>query len=197
MSEESTKVDPPAAVNADPPAPAKGEDDKNPTWLGPRLERERKTLLKELGIEDPEAAKSAIAAAKVAADAKKTAEEKAAELSTKFNASEAERLRMLAITKEHAARMIGVLTQKQQDAVRAIAGDDPALQLNTIGALSEVWAKEEVAKPATTAPPAAAPAAVVPGAPPNHKTQYQTIRATNPFEAAAYGLKHEVEVYKP
>lgn len=198
---------PPAAAAPAPaaaaPAAAAPADQSDPAWLEGRLARakesERRAILNELGIDDPIKAKAALAAAKAAEEANKSSEQRAAELAAKLGTTQAEAERLRGIASEHAGRMMAVLTDEQKAAVVAIAGDDPAAQLRTIGALAPTWAKQAAPttdaapaapKPATTAPAAAAPAAVSPGSPPDHKSTYSQLRHSNPFEAAAYGLAH-------
>ncbi len=194
MADTEEKVVP--VVPAEPvTAPAKKATPpkEDEAWIGERLERERNKLLKDLGVTDMDAAKAAIKSANESAESKKSSEQKAVELTGKLAQIDAEKNRLLAITTEHAARMIGVLTAEQQAAVRNVAGEDPALQLKAVHALAPTWAKEA---PTSSAPAPTAPAAIVPGAPANVKTEYATMKQSNPFAAAAYGLKNEVEVYK-
>jgi hypothetical protein len=187
-------------------------DAADPNWLRPRLAREvetaRRALLAELGVTDPAAAKAAIADANAAAEAKKSAEQRALEASQRLTAEQGETARLRAITQEHAARMIGVLTPAQQAAVRELSPDtDPAGQLRAIGVLGPTWAAAAAASvapaaatttvpaPATTAPAATAPAGGVSTSEPDHKAVYRTTRTTNPFAAAAYGLENADKVY--
>lgn len=177
--------------------PASGSEE--PHWLKPRLEQAKSAVLKELGVDDIDSAKKAIADARAKADAEKTAAEKAAEYKAKLDAESAEKARLSSTIAEHAARMMVGLTEAQQTAVKAVAGDDAAAQLKAIGALAPTWAKEEAAKAAATPAAAAKPATTspAPSAPsgtttssPNARASYQEMRAKNPFAAAAYGLQH-------
>lgn len=127
-------------------APTQPDPATDPNWFKPRLEHERRAgseaILRELGVTDVSVAKEAIAAAQAAAEARKSAEQRALEASQKLTAEQTEAARLRSITQEHAARMIGVLTAEQQAAVRAIAGDnDPAGQLHAINVLGPTWAK--------------------------------------------------------
>lgn len=172
---------------------------QEPTWLKPRLESaERaaeKKILDRLGITDVDAASKAIAAANAAAEANKTAAEKAAELQQQLNASKSEAERLGATTKEFAARMMMALTAEQQAAVKAVAGEDSAKQLQTITAMAPTWAKQEPAKPVNTAPVGGPPSD--PTSPPDHRSTYHSLKSTNPFAAAVHGLTHADEVFKP
>ena len=194
MSEQQNPpANPPVVV---PPASTQEQD---PHWLKPRLESAQKAaekaVLERLGVTDVEAASKAIAAANAAAEANKTAAEKAAELQQQLNASKTEAERLTATTREYAARMLGVLTAEQQAAVKAIAGEDAAKQLQAISALGPTWAKQEPAKPVNTAPVGGPPSD--PTSPPDHRSHYESLKSTgNPFERAAYGLAHP-EVFNP
>jgi hypothetical protein len=183
------------------PTPAPAQSEQEPTWLKPRLEQaeraaERK-VLERLGVTDIDAASKAIQAAKAVEEANKSAEQKAAELAAKLTAQQTEAERLAAVTREHAGRMLGVLTAEQQAAVKAIAGEDPAKQLQAITALGPTWSSTPAPPaPVNTAPPAGPPAAE-PNSPPDHRAVYESERAKNPFAAAAYGLAHQSEVFKP
>ena len=188
-----------AAPVAAPSAPASNED---PHWLKPRLEQAKASVLRELGVDDVEAAKKALAEAKAKADAEKTAAEKAAEYKAKFDTEAAEKARLAATVAEHAARMLMGLTAEQQKAVKDIAGDDAAAQLRAIGALQPTWAAQratQAAEAAAAAPAAVAPATTSPApsapngavtSPPDHRAIYVELRRSNPFAAAAYAEQH-------
>jgi hypothetical protein len=177
--------------------------------LNERLDRAKAAQLKELGIADPGKAKATLAAAYAAEEANKNAETRAAELAASLKTTQTAAEQQLAIIKEHAARMIGVLTAEEQKAVRDIAGDDPGKQLQTIHALQPIWAKAHAqpttpgmngippAPPANTAPPPNAPTGAQGNSPTDHRAVYQQASQQNPFAAAAYGMKHAVEIYTP
>lgn len=204
---------PPAVVAAPPappvPAPAPTVDpNAEPPWLPDRLNRAKEIakgeLLKELGVDDPEAAKAAIAAAKAAAEAKKTAEQRAAELSEKLKGTQTEAEKHAALIREHAGRMLMALTPEQQKIITDFAGDNPAEQLRAVHHFAPTWNKPEPtppvaapppAPPANTSPPPNAPPGNAPGSPPDVRTIYMTQRQTNPFAAAAYGLSNP-QVYE-
>lgn len=191
-----------------PTAPVVAAAPQEPDWLPGRLKRAEESaqaaLLKSLGIDDPEAAKQAIADAKAAAEAKKTAEQRAAELDTKLRGVMTQAEKDAATIKEHAARMLMALTPEQQAAIANVAGDDPGLQLRAIHAIAPTWAKQEaereaaavaaaaqsapVAPPATTSLAPTAPGSTSPGSPPDARELYNSVRSRNPFAAAAYGL---------
>lgn len=202
-------VTPPAA----PSVPNVGE----PNWLPERIaqakknaaDEERAKVLAELGVSNPDEAKAAIAAAKAAAEANKTAETRAAELKAKFDGASATVASQGAVIAEIAARQMGVLTAEQSKAVKDIAGDDAAAQLRAISALQPTWGKPAdpaavVVAPAP-APPAAplntAPGHTAPngagGSPPDQRAVYEQLQKQNPFAAAEHGLRHSGDVYKP
>lgn len=197
----STSAQPaaPPAPAAAASAPASNED---PHWLKPRLEQAKASVLRELGVDDVEAAKKALAEAKAKADAEKTAAEKAAEYKTKLDTESAEKARLAATVAEHAARMLMGLTAEQQKAVKDIAGDDAAAQLRAIGALQPTWSAQratQAAEAAAAAPAAVAPATTSPApsapngavtSPPDHRAIYVELRRSNPFAAAAYAEQH-------
>lgn len=213
-------------VAATPPAPAAVADPPaiDPGWLAQRLDRSKVTarndVLKELGAENLDAAKAAIKAANEAAEAKKTADQRLAELGVKVTAAEQASARQAALLKEQSARMLMVLTAEQQKDVTDFAGDDPEQQLRTIHHFAPLWSREAIAAaaavppasgaqpapgappvapaaPVNTAPPPGAPPGTPPGSPPDHKSVYSATQRTNPFAAAAYGLQHFSAVHTP
>lgn len=200
---------PPAPAPAAPPAPPANPGD--PAWLNGRIKQAkesasteaRASLLKELGFATPEEAKAAADAAKKAADANKTAEQRAIEAETARQAAESEAARHKAATTEYAARMIAGLTPEQVEAVKAVAGDDPAKQITTITAMQKTWSTQQTtttttttpAPGTTTAPPPNAPNGVVPQ-PGNDRSQYEQLANQNPFAAARFGLTRP-SVYDP
>ncbi len=209
----------PAAVVAPavtPPA-TPAVDTSEPAWLPARLQRAeasaRAAVLSELGVTNADEAKAAVAAAKAAADAKKTAEERAAELATQLNATKTAAERQQGLFKELSGRMFMALTPEQQSAVKDFAGDDPEKQYLAIKHFGPTWAAAEQAKEAAAqaaqaaavaaaaAAPKAAPAqtSAAPAAPSSEtptassqdpKSLYQSARVSNPFAAAAYGLRN-------
>jgi hypothetical protein len=224
-------VTPVAVVPAAPATAPAVDPTTDPAWIKGRLEREaiavRNRTLQEFGITgDPAAAKAAIASAAAAAEATKSADVRATEATARALAAQSEVERYASITREHAGRMMAVLTADQQAAIRTVSPDtDPAGQLHAIGAFGPTWAAASnaaaaaetarlaaiaaAAPPPAAAPPAGAPppASTAPGAtmpvggpttsPPDHKSVYAASRAKNPFAAAAYGLEHASEVYRP
>jgi len=98
-----------------------------------------------------------------------------------------------------ATREMGALTQAQQAAVTAIAGNDAAAQLRAIDALAPTWAAPAPGQ-APPAPPIPAPgqsAPVNPNPPPpnpnpqpNVQATYADLQRRNPVQAANYLLMH-------
>lgn len=186
-----------AATSAAPP---------DPVWLKSRLDREHekatRDLLAKTGFATVEEAAVASKLAREHAQASMTADEKAKAAETALSNEKARADQALAFATEHAARMMIGLTPEQQEAVRAIAGDDPVRQGRTILQLAPTWAKAEAAQivaaagtvvapvvpiiAPTTAPANAAPNGTVP-TPGDPRQQYEAARKTNPFEAAAFG----------
>lgn len=202
QSANETKATPPPA----PSAPAAKADERDPEWINARLERERKTLLKSIGVDSEEAAKKAVAELKAREEAAKTLEQKAAEQAAALIAKENELVEARKANAEYAARQMLGLTAEQKAAVIALAGEDPTKQLSTIAALSPTWAKAEqqtqaadpaakTPKPATTAPARSAPDGTQTSQP-NHRATYEHLKDANPFAAARYGLEHAAEVYR-
>lgn len=198
----SVSIDP-ANPGAQAPAPAAkpagtppGDE---PAWLGPRLERERAKVLKDLGIESPEEAKKAIEAARAAAEAQKSDAQKRGELETTLKNERAEKQAMAEALGAYAKSQMGALTEAQRNAVVAVAGEDPAKQLKTIDALRPTWAgaaapaaPADPPPPKNTAPAPAAPKDGAPSPPPDAKAIYETLKATNPILASRYALANGV-----
>lgn len=209
----------PAAPVVPPAAPTEPKVG-DPDWLNGRLAQaktnaaaeERAKVLAELGVTNADEAKTAIAAAKTAADANKSAEQRAAELKTKLDGETAKIAEQSKVIAEIAGRQMMSLTAEQSAAVKAIAGDDAGAQLRAISALQPTWiapataAATAAAATTTTAPVVATAPNTAPGhtapngataSPPNHRAAYEATQKTNPFAAAEYGLRHSGDVYKP
>lgn len=206
----ATPAAPPAAP-ANPPAatPSKAGDLPDEA-LRQRLERERakggeeavQAMLSKLGVTSEADISAALTAFKAAQDAAKTTEEKLAELNLVKEQISAKTAQYETIIKARATAELSELTEEQTNAVKAIAGEDPAQQLKAIDALKPTWKQSASApKPAPPAPPAdTAPArAAAPDAtnqsPPDHKAVWEAMQKTNPFAAAAYYQKHRTEIF--
>lgn len=190
-----------------PSAPSADATNENPPWLKARLERERETaqkaLLRDLGVDDPKAAKDALAAYKAAQDAAKTEAQRLADEVAALK-PKAERLSTLeGVVNARAEAELASLTDTQRAAVVSLAGDDPAARLRTIDALRPTWAAQQAANaaapkplaaPASTTASAAAPR---PGEPTqtDHRAVYADLKKSNPMAAAAYALAHQRDIY--
>lgn len=206
----STPAAPPAAVVL-PPAPAPIED-HNPPWLKGRLDQAKASALAELGITDPAKAKEALAAAAKAEEEAKSQGQKLGETAKLLEAERARSAEASAIVAQQVGEQMAALTPEQQAAIRALAPDtDPIAQLKqlrlaaafrtapapvTTTTTTPPAVAPGAPPPATTAPPAAAPPAA-PGSPPDHKAEYQRLKATNPVKAAAYMNEHGNKIYPP
>lgn len=195
-------VTPPTAPTA-PAAKAETKAEGEPSWLNERLERERRTLLKKVGFESVEEAQASAAELKAKRESEKTASDKAAEATLRASAAESSTAALREAVSEFASRQMVGLTAEQKAAVTTIAGEDPALQLKAIAALTPTWAAAIApaattpaasAKAVDTAPAANAPAPITTSET-NHKAQYESLRKSNPFAAAAYGLAHSADVF--
>jgi hypothetical protein len=154
-----------------------------------------RSILEKLGVPDLDTVTKALAAAKVAEEAGKTAAQKATELEASLKTTQSEAERLKAVTSSQADQMMAVLTPEQQTAVKALAGDDKAKQLQTISALSSTWSVPVPTPPVNTAPGRTAPSSD-PLSPPDYRSTYESLRQTNPFAAAALAAQHN-EVYFP
>ncbi len=139
---------PPAGDAAAKPAPQAGGE---PPFLSDRLERDRRSVLKQLGFKPDKAIpaqKQIDEAAKKVEDLKKSRKEerKAREDAEAKNATLTAQVEAL---KKFADLEISALTPEQQAKVKAAAGDDPAEQLNVLGLLRSTFAP-----PAAAADPA-------------------------------------------
>lgn len=206
-AQDTSTPNPPPAPIAPAATDSTTGENANPPWLKARLDREReaaqKALLRDLGVDDPKAARDALAAYKAAQDAAKT---EAQRLADEVNAlrPKAERLSTLeSVINARAESELASLSETQRAAVVALAGDDSAARLRAIDALRPTWA----AQPATTAvapKPLAAPASTTasaaaprPGEPTqtDHKAVYAELRKSNPMAAASYALAHQRDIY--
>ncbi len=198
-----------------PPVATPQPGDENTPWFKERLaraeEQARNSLLADLGVEDREKAKAAIAKAKAAEDEQKTSAQKLGETSKSLDALKTEKEGLETVVKDHAARQMATLTDAQQAAVKAIAADNAAAQLRAIDALKPTWTTTPVVPVVTppVAPPVAPPVvppggtAPAPTAPPqngsispvDHKAEYAKLKASNPHAASLYLNRHHSHIY--
>ena len=197
---ESNATDP-SAVVAVAAAPAAAPSQPDPAWINDRIAQAKRSaeaeLLKTLGVTDVEAAKVAVAAAKAADDAKKSAETRAAEAASALEAEKARSASLAAAVKAQADAAMKDLKPEQLAAVQSVAGEDPAKQLSALAALRPTWTTTVAAVPpptASTAPPRAAPPENTSAASPDHASIWRSLRESNPFAAAQYRKTHEAAI---
>lgn len=165
-------------------------------------------VLKELGLGDDLAtAQKATKAFRDAEAAKLSESERANARIKELEPLEGKHKALLAVVEKQAAAGLAALNDVQRAAVQALAGDDPAAQLNAIVALAPTWvaaapatAAAPIIPPATTtAPPSAAPR---PGTPAANKFQeWQALEATpgkGVFSSLFYKLNRaDIEAHRP
>jgi hypothetical protein len=187
---------PAAVITPGAPAatPAPEEPEKH-TWLPARLERERKAILKELGVETLDDGKKAVSALRAQEEAAKTTAQKAAELEASLKTANAEKAAYAEAIGAYAKTQMSALSESQRNAVTALAGEDAARQLKTIEALRPTWASaaQTPAPVKDTAPAPSAPKdAGSAAAPSDKKAVYESLLRTNPVVAARYGVLHNI-----
>lgn len=135
-----------------------------------RVERERKTRLKELGFETEDEAKAASAAHRAKIEADKTLEQKRVEAEQRATAEAKKAETAMTALRGYADVELAKAPENIRATVRKHAGDDPAKQLELLRDLMPL--APQPAAPAAppiaaapAAPPAPAPAAVPPAAP--------------------------------
>jgi hypothetical protein len=195
-AQQTPQVPAPASAKTEPPA------EEKPSWLDARLERERRSVLKELGIESLDEAKKTLTEAAAKKEAEKSDAQKRGELE-KDLASERKRMsEVVEALNAHATAQLKTLSDAQRAAVTLVAGDDPAKQLKTIEALRPTWAGAPAAPAASGAAEAVRNTATAPAgpkddgganvSPPDHKAIHAELMKTNPIFASRYALEHGV-----
>ena len=145
----------PAAAVATPATTAPVDDSERVNRIvHGRLERARKSQLKDLGVESEDELKTALAAHRAKLEADKTAETKIAELTQNLAAEREKSTRGLATIKGTVDAELARVTPEQRAVVERLAGSDPAAQLDTLRALAPTW---QQATPVPQAAPAAIP----------------------------------------
>lgn len=193
----SVAIDPSAAAKPVAPAPAVAAPPvEKPAWLDARLEQAKKAALSEAGFESLEAAKKASDAIKLQEEANKTEAQKRTDAEKALSKTEKQLKEAGEALSGYAKAQMGALTEAQQAAVSAVAGEDAAKQLKTIEALRPTWAgaAAPAAAVATKAPDTAhgrtAPNSAGSVAETDHKAFYETLEQSNPILAARYALVH-------
>lgn len=201
VKEGSTAATPTPAPAAPKAEPKQSEPDWLPARLQSEREREQRRIAQELGIDLP-AAKEKLAALKKLEDEKKSDSEKMAERLAELDRLDKRNKALEDTITQRAQLEMSQLDAARQDAVKRVAGDDPASQLRAIDVLKPTWA---ATPPPSPEPP---PANTGPGgdvglksqtptlqAPSNHREVYLALKKENPIAAAQYGQMHP-ESYK-
>lgn len=183
-------------------------DGADPKWLASRLDRERKKLLRDLGVENEDEVKKAIARAKELEDANKSEMEKLREQNEKLR-------KELEVSKDYkeavavsAQKELSKLSEQQKAYVESVAGEDPAKVIKTIESLkaSGLLKVEPVTPPVVQAPPAPprVPATTAPGGQPPKPVEttvpsttlevWESLQKTNPFLAASFYTKNAASI---
>lgn len=185
----------PASSQAQTPA---ADPNAEPTWLAGRLERERKQVLKDLGIDNADELKQLLADQKAIKDAQKSDAQKRGELETTLASERAKMSELNEALGVLAKGQMASLTEAQRNAVAGIAGDDPAKQIKTIEALRSTWASTPAAAtqaeaPRQTAAQPNAPASVSESSTAtDHKAIWAELKEVNPVAAARYALENRI-----
>lgn len=186
----------PSAPTAAPNPPS--DSNAEPTWLAGRLERERKQVLKDLGIDNADELKQLVADQKAKKEADKTDAHKRGELEKTLEGERAKISELSETVGLLAKGQMASLTEAQRNAVAGIAGDDPAKQIKTIEALRSTWASTPAAAtqaepPRQTAAQPNAPASVTEtSTPTDHKAIWAELKEINPVAAARYALENRI-----
>lgn len=199
----------PAAQTADDP---NKEPSELPPWVQKRIEQAkrsgakdaeaaaRKAMLAELGIEDPDAVKKLLAEEKKRAEERKSLEQKAAERDVENANLKRERDELRESAKSFATAQMEALTEAQRNAVKELAGEDPAKQLKTIATLRATWGTVPVVPsqvPNAAAPEVPAPAQA-PAVPPATKPATATAPGATapPANGGAPVVANHLEIYE-
>ncbi len=197
---ETPATKPPVAKTETAPA--------EPEFLRDRLDRERRSVLKDLGIklkrdEDP-SERIAQFQNELTSDREenKTLKQKLAANETQM----AELASSKAAVKVFAEMEFNSLTEAQQKIVIASAGDDPNERLKTIAIMkASGGAPAPTATQPATPAPIPAPAQTAPGTPapaptsstvPDVRAEHARLQQSNPLEAAAYLLQNRHAFYQ-
>lgn len=176
-------------TSAQTPAPAP-EQPRDPNWLPARLERERKAILKELGVEDIKDAKTALDELKKRQDSERTEYERLKLENDALKATAAKAAEYQAALKLRAESELAALSDEQREALLSLTGDDPAKQITAIEKMRAVFLKPAATAPtpATTATSAPAPKPADTAPAKSHLAEYERLKTINPMVAASYRL---------
>lgn len=166
---------------------------KEPNWFEKRIEQATKSaaseVLKSLGVESLDAAKERLSELQKLKDEQLTEQERTAK---QLEELKPQAQRAVALEKSlsgYAEQAVSKLTAEQAEAVKGIAGDDPARILDTITKLTPTWkaaapaAPEAKPEPKDTAPQGGPPEAGN-QSPVDYSAEYERLKKTNPFEAS-------------
>lgn len=175
---------------------------------------ERRALLDEFGITDPNEIKTLLEQKRQREDEQKTLEQRLAERDAALLTAQQQSQTYLDAIKQRAELEMGLLTDSQRKAVVDVAGEDHTARLRTIDALWPTWntqqqtpaqassqatqqpAEAQPATPVQTAPAPSAPSPSAAAGEIDHRARYQELER-NPFVKARYGAKYARDVYKP
>jgi len=202
------------AISAQPEAkPRVMVDELPPEALKRRLEDEgnkvRREMLAELGVTDVSDVKTAMAELNKRRDSEKTETERLREQTAKLEGKAKQAERYGEIIKRRAIGEMASLKPQQIEAVKEIAGDDPAEQLRVIDIMRAKWGtdplqSEAEVQAAAAGKPKPPPETTAParGAPPeqqlsetDHKRVYEELKKSNPFAATEYLQRHYTDVF--
>lgn len=161
-------------------------------------------VLAKLGVKNPEQVKAALEAQAKAEEAARTDSERAAQAKLEAERANAKASQLEAALRLHADAELAKLTPEQRDAVKALAGDDPAKATHAILKLQPTWAARETQKIVEAAPKAPA-GSTAPASASNPKPGEVTPKVDhaaklasfgdNFFARAAYERQHAAEIY--
>jgi len=190
------------AKAAPPPQEPKSKDEGDPEWLPQRLEQARRAMLRDLGMENVDDAKMAMAELKKRRESELSEIDQLKSRLEELEPKAGERDTLRNLVEAQAVASLGVLTEIQRKAVLDISGEDPASQLKTIERLAPTWHSAEVEKkqadalsapvppPANTHQNSQAPKPANGEMTTNHLATYESLQERNPFAASQYYLKH-------
>lgn len=188
---------------AEPVAESASLAESDPKWLPDRLEkaetRGQAKLLEQLGISSAEELKAALEERKQLQDEKLSEAERQANKLAELEPKAARAAELEDSLKTYAVQELAKLDDAKLNAIKSIAGDDPARILKTIEQLSPTWATaaaEVKPAPVTTAVSGGPPDAGTTSAP-DIAAQFERARQTNPFEAAQLRRIHGASVVAP
>lgn len=185
-----------AAVGSASVEAPKAQDNQDPKWLPERLERERRAILKQLGVEKVEDAKTAIAKLKEIQQQQMTEQEKLRTQVQELEVAAKDLDQYRDAVSALATASMNALSEDQKSVVMDLAGDSPVSQLRVIERLKPTWVKQTgivAAAPVSTSPPASAPKQVTSPEASKRDTWLQ-MKKDNPVLAAEFYLAHSQEI---